>query len=292
MSNPNELPFDVGQIISMVEGVPMISECHREVSRLIGTGGSADDIGRALSDDMTVCQLMLHNANSAFMGRSKRVENVERAIALLGVNEVARLVKQASLSTALRPFATPPMMPYWQHCYSTAQAARLLAIETRIAAPEEAFTCALLVRVGQAFLMVKFPNEYRELLERVETTGVHLLEAEASYFGVDHTQLGYLLGRRWSLDDGLVNVIHTHFDPEQAGHLLPFAVLLYLADTLTKGLGIGSDGLQRITRSPVRAQTWQDLGWMDLSLEKICGRVVAVADEFAGFWDLLTGAQQ
>jgi HD-like signal output (HDOD) protein len=293
MDAPSQsLLVDLATAISFVEEIPMVSEVHEEVRRLIDQDeGGADDLARLVERDPMVSQVVLYAANTAFYSPTRVVKSVNRAIALLGLNSVVKLIGQATISVALRPLAPPPLASFWRHAYSVAQAARLLAIETRTAFPEQAFTAALMLKVGQAMLMVKFPTEYEEVKERMRVPEADLLEIETEIFGASQVDLGYLLTRRWRLNEMLVQLVHHQFEPEKAGEILPMAVMLHLADTLVSGLGIGESSSYRLRNSAVRAATWKKLGWSRLEFEPICKQVMEASGEFDGFYDLISNVQ-
>ena len=273
----------------LVEEIPMISGVHSEVRRMIDHDeGGAEDIARLVEQEQAISLVVLHAANVAFYSPSRAVKSVNRAIALLGLNSVAKLVQQAAISTALRPLAPSHMAPFWRHAYSSAQASRLLSVATRTAFPEEAFTAALMLRVGQALLMVKFPEAYEEVLDRMRDPEAELLEVEKEVIGATQVDMGYLLTRRWRLNDLLVKLVLHQFEPEQAEEFAPFSVMLYLADSIVSGLGIGAANSFRLRNNLVRPATWKKLGWSQMEFEPICKQVMDASDEFEGFYELIS----
>jgi len=278
--------IDLATAMHLVEQIPMISPTNNEVRQLIELGeGGAEEIARLVEHDRIVSQVMLHAANVAFYSPSGSIDSVNRAIALLGINAVTKLVDQSTLTAALRPLTTPAMSSFWQYAYSAAQAARLLAVATRVATPEEAFTASLMQRVGQALMMVKFSDDYQQVHERMRDPEAQLLEVERSIFGATQVELGYMLTRRWRLDEMIVRLVLHQFEPEKADTLTPFAVLLHLAQSIVSGLGLGSEGAYWMRVDPVQPATWKKLGWDQMAFEPICQQVLEAQNEFEGFYD-------
>ncbi|HIA03194.1 MAG TPA: HDOD domain-containing protein [Myxococcales bacterium] len=292
MQPTQQLPLlDLSTATIMVEEIPMISGVHEDVRRLIEQEeGGAEEISRLVERDATVSQVVIHAANVAFYSPSRTVKTVNRAIALMGLNSVVKLIRQSTVSAALSPLAPPQMAPFWRRVYSTAQTARLLAVSTRTAFPEEAFTAALMQSVGQAMMMVKFPAEYEQVHERMRDPEAQLLDVERDIFGATQVDLGYLLTRRWRLDEMLVKLVRYQFEPEKAEELMPFSVMLYLAQTIVSGLGIGLLESYSLRNSTVRPATWKTLGWNQLEFEPICKQVVNSAEEFDGFYEVISSA--
>jgi HD-like signal output (HDOD) protein len=57
-------------------------------------------------------------------------------------------------------------------------------------------------------------------------------EAEKEILGIDHTQVGSKLARKWSFPESLIDIIRHHHKPEQAARHLELAHVVYLADLL------------------------------------------------------------
>ena len=55
---------------------------------------------------------------------------------------------------------------------------------------------------------------------------------EKNILGIDHTQIGFDLARKWSLPDSLTDIIRHHHMPENAARDLELAHIIYLADLL------------------------------------------------------------
>ena len=113
MQPTQQLPLlDLSTATIMVEEIPMISGVHEDVRRLIEQEeGGAEEISRLVERDATVSQVVIHAANVAFYSPSRTVKTVNRAIALMGLNSVVKLIRQSTVSAALSPLAPPQYVP-------------------------------------------------------------------------------------------------------------------------------------------------------------------------------------
>ncbi len=89
---------------------------------------------------------------------------------------------------------------YWSRSLACAVAAQVLSEELRIGAPAEAFTCALLSRIGSLALASVHPTVYARVLEQAEgEAGADLRQLEKSEFGVESRQITVAMLEDWGL---------------------------------------------------------------------------------------------
>jgi putative two-component system response regulator len=114
-----------------------------------------------------------------------------------------------------------------EHSLRAAEAARLVAEQTGLLDPEEAYTAGLLHDVGQALLASLFPATAAVLagLEAGERA-----EYEAASYGVDHAQVGQWFLESCGVRRALSAAVQTHHDV--AGVNDPAALLLHVADAV------------------------------------------------------------
>ena len=73
-----------------------------------------------------------------------------------------------------------------------------------------------------------YPLFYRRLFEAEN----NFSETEKEILGIDHTQVGSKLARKWSFPESLIDIIRNHHEPEKAVRHLELAHVVYLADLL------------------------------------------------------------
>lgn len=135
----------------------------------------------------------------------------------------------------------------WEHSLRTAEAARLIAEQTGIINPADAYTLGLMHDVGEALLYSLFPATAAVLAgldadERVEY--------EAASYGVDHAQVGQWMLEACGVPRALASALQTHHDAACAND--PAALLLHLADAVAhaddsfKAAALGTIGTDRL----------------------------------------------
>ena len=129
----------------------------------------------------------------------------------------------------------------WRHTLATGMASQIIARRLGTIPPETALLAGILHDVGQIALAVLLPKAYAQILERVETTGTNLLEAERQDLGVDHAVVGKRLARQWGFSETLQHVIWLHHQaqvPEaDRPEAKPLAQVVRLADLIVRHEG-------------------------------------------------------
>jgi response regulator RpfG family c-di-GMP phosphodiesterase/HD-like signal output (HDOD) protein len=174
-----------------------------------------------------VAQAMREPALAACVLREANPEgataNIEEACARLGEARLRPLVSRVCESS--RPHLGAEV--FSQHSLRCAVSARLLAEQTGVFAPGDAYTLGLLHDVGELLLCSLFPEEMENLLWLGEG---ERLEREVWAFGVDHAQVG-----QWALDAlglprALGTLVQMHHDALRVNS--PAALLLHVADAV------------------------------------------------------------
>jgi putative nucleotidyltransferase with HDIG domain len=150
-----------------------------------------------LRSDPGLSAEVLALANSAFYGQSHHIDNLARAVLVLGF----RRTKSLALTVALRSFMrhltiTKVMEACWQHSLAAALLAEELAPLYEIST-DQAYTAALMHDVGRLGLLMAYGDVYAPLLEAPHSTPGTCLDSERNLFQMDHCQAGLWVTQRW-----------------------------------------------------------------------------------------------
>jgi HD-like signal output (HDOD) protein len=184
------------------------------------SGLSFDELVERVTCDPLLAARTLCEANSA---GGPRTANLSAACSALGDVRLREVVSGGAAWDAL----TAVSEKWWEHSLRTAEAARMIAEQTGIASPDDAYTLGLLHDLGEALLGSLFPATAAVLagLEDEERA-----EYEASSYGVDHAQVGQWVLEACGVPAGLSSATQTHHDVARAND--PVAQLLHLADAV------------------------------------------------------------
>jgi putative nucleotidyltransferase with HDIG domain len=219
----------------------MLAEAEPELRKLAGV----------ISSDQAMTGKVLRLVNSAHYSLSRTVSDVGQAVALIGLNDLHRIL----VTIAAQPLLSGRKgYDLWFHSLSCAISAEMLARRTSDADPGEAFTAGLLHDVGISLLQRYFPGSYERAIT-LEHSGTAGFSSEVVVFGVDHATVGAWLLETWGLDASLCDAVRYHHDPYMATN--PLCFLIALANSLAHGLdpkpslrSIDGDWLERFHLAP------------------------------------------
>ncbi|MGI9015225.1 MAG: HDOD domain-containing protein [Phycisphaerales bacterium] len=201
------------------------------------------EMAECVQADQALTSRILKTVNSSFYGLSTPCPTISRALCYLGLNTVKSVVLGFSLVDSIRQDDDDSgfdFEEYWRHCMYSAAAARILAEQTRVCDPEEAFVTALLQDVGMIAMHKAIPDEYAQLLAEVRDHEM-LPAREREAFGFDHAEVGSHMAEQWRLPEQLTAPIRFHHKPEAAcPSIAPVARILNVANLSADCLSAGT----------------------------------------------------
>jgi putative nucleotidyltransferase with HDIG domain len=234
-------PTDIFERIKETVDLPTIPTT---LTRILEVTNSVDsdvsDLVEVVITDQALAAKILRVANSALYGLPRKVDDLERAIALLGFYQVRDLALSMSIFDSLYiPTPAGAMFnraKFWDHCFIVAFATRELAKGTG-STGGNAFTAGLLHDVGKVLLDMKIPKLFGKIVEQVVNTKQDFITTEHALIGCGHDRLGAFMLDRWNLPQDLVLCAQGHHEPAKTKN--PMADLTYCANRLANINGFG-----------------------------------------------------
>ena len=192
---------------------------------------------------------MLKICNSAYFGLPRKVESVKDAVSWVGLDKIVELVVINSVSKNFNKGLEGYGLgegELWRHAVTSAHIAKSLA--QRYGASQNKhliYTAALLKDIGKLILGRFVAFSLEKINIRVNSQGYSFNDAEKNVIGMNHEELGAMVGEKWSFSEKLIYIIrHHHLTDESAQQDLE-TTLIYLADVICMMMGIcaGTDGL-------------------------------------------------
>ncbi|PYS84338.1 MAG: hypothetical protein DMF67_05640 [Acidobacteria bacterium] len=181
---------------------------------------SAADLAGQVMCEPALAACVLREANAGGTGPTA---DLGEACARLGED---RLRSHASQTCGHNPSGSDDGR-FKEHSLRCAVAARLLAEQTGVIAPADAYALGLLHDIGELLLCSLFPEQMENLIWLDEEAR---LEREVAAFGVDHAQVGQWVLEAFGLPRTLGALVQTHHDAMRTN--LPAALLLHMANVI------------------------------------------------------------
>jgi len=248
------------RLVELVTMVPSLPAVYLRLSAVVEhPRSSMRAIEAVVYEDPSLAARLLRLANSAFFGFPARVDDLSRAITLVGTRQLRDLAMATSVLELFRGVSPQhvTMPSFWRHGVTCGLAARALAGWRREANPEQYFVAGLLHDLGRLVLYLKLPEDMSGILEEAARTGEPLYEVEHRHLGFDHAAVGGELLRHWNLPPHLCAAVAWHHAPQRAELHAPMAALVHVADVFANAAGFGSSGEARVP--PLSKLAWQQL---------------------------------
>lgn len=207
---------------------------------------SSQDLAGFISKDQALANKILRLSNSAYYGQMKQVDSIQRAVTVIGFNEVLGLTIGMSVFSTFKENPVHEVFDLrnlWLHSVGCATAAKEIGRQTGSQAVESLFLNGLLHDMGKVIFAVYFPKEYRVVLEHANQNEALLYLKEKQLLGMDHSDLSGLLMERWRFPESLIFPCRFHHDPTYCPPAYQHhAMIVGLADYLSYQAGIGDGG--------------------------------------------------
>lgn len=240
------------KIIRDVKMIPPMSKTATELLNItMDESHTVDDIVRVVASDPMLTGQLLKIANSAVYARRNAVDSIATAVSYLGNKLVVGIALGASCAciyeAKLEGYESESG-DLWLHCLRTAIASKEFAKYTgKKVDANVAYTAGLLHDIGKAILSVYLADKLVEIREIfADSAPKDFCEVEKKLAGVDHCELGVILGKHWNLPETIKSVIRYHHHPALAPQeYRAICYTVHLADTVAMmaGNGTGVDTL-------------------------------------------------
>jgi HD-like signal output (HDOD) protein len=229
---------------------------------------SARRMGDVVSRDPGLTAKILRLVNSPFYGFPSRIDTIERAITILGINELTTLAVGIS---AISTFSSIPssvlnMQHFWEHSVSCGTLARLIAGTKPGLSEERFFVAGLLHDIGMLLILRAMPHSFCKAILYSRENSIPLEQAEQHICGFDHSEVGGLLLEAWGIPENLTHMVRHHHAPLNGQPLLD-AAIIQLGDTLA--LGLRNEDYGAFYTPTITPQVLDAIGLPPSSLESI-----------------------
>ena len=250
--HPVEAPrIDIRKKIETLKmTLPEIPTIVGELNKVTGDPfSSANDIAKIVRKSPSLTAILLKIVNSAFYGFPFKIDNIPRAITLIGSKEITALALGISVMKYFKDVSPNDidMNSFLKHSLACGLASRILASQTNMYQTEQMFVAGLLHDIGRLIIYKYFPDQTKLLFQIAGSSSPSLYDAEKTCLRCRHPEVGKILLNKWKLPKSLMDSAFLHhrpsnsYEPVQAG-------LVHIADIVVNALGLGSSGEKTIPR--------------------------------------------
>jgi len=195
-----------------------------------------EDISSIIESDAAVTSQLLKIANSAYYGFRRTVEDLERAVMLIGITEVRNICLAICLVNQFNPRLLPKgftLYSFWTHNLMTSFCCKELARDQQWVHDDEIYLMGLLHDLGRLAIAATMPEKFNmiALLSRKKEIPISRAE-EAS--GLPHTEVGGWLAIKWGFSEKIKAVLKYHHAPLSSARYSRECALVQTAASISK----------------------------------------------------------
>jgi diguanylate cyclase (GGDEF)-like protein len=170
-----------------------------------------DELARIISSDPSLAAKTLKVVNSSLYTISQKVDSLEKALAILGLNAMKNIALSFVISNELRSHTEGDFDFdfFWKRSVTAAVAADLTAnlINNK---NDDTFVTGLLQDIGIAVMYFSKKDDYLKVLNEKKIEESSVEAAEKIIFGFDHQELGSEILKEWGLSKNIYMPIRYH----------------------------------------------------------------------------------
>lgn len=228
--------FHTEALLNLVDSFPALpATVNKVIAVTSNPESSAHDLMRAVLPDQSMCATILKIANSAFFGIPNSVSTIEKAIVVLGFDEIRDVVIGKAVFSSFQKLNKDNrhnIKMFWEHSFTCGLAAKIIA--NHLGQPQsELFIAGLIHDIGKLAMLFATPQDYASFLEPVEPRSYGSTSRETETFSIAHDQVGMRLLKRWLFPESLIVAIGYHHLPQAAPSQVVYPLIIQMADILS-----------------------------------------------------------
>ena len=255
---------EIEQSIETIQPIPQVA---LKILRLIDEEEyDIKVLTEEIRKDQVISARTLKLCNSVIFAGTNKIESLDHALVYIGLQMLVKLVISASVDNYFSHSGSGYSLckgGLFHHAIGTAIISEKLAALTGRVKPWLAYTAGLLHDIGKVVLDQYVSSAYPLFYRKLSDEDSSFSDTEKTILGIDHTEIGSNLARKWSFPQSLIDVIRYHHQPEDAAQNLELAHTVYLADLLMSRFNTGLE-LERLDTGLLSAR----LATIGLSVER------------------------
>jgi len=223
-------------ILKQIDALPALPATASKVMQVTGNPeSSAHDLMLAIIPDQAMCATILKLANSAFFGMPREVGNLEKAVMVLGFNEIRNIVIGKAVFNSFQAICRnnrEALNRFWDHSFHCGLAAKIIA-EERALSGSEMFISGLIHDIGKLIILVGISGNQTDIIELSDPTDFSRYLRESETYSIGHDEIAIRLFNRWLFPRSLINAVGYHHRPQESPFYQVAPIIIQIADLLS-----------------------------------------------------------
>jgi diguanylate cyclase (GGDEF)-like protein len=205
MDTLNFLLKDIATLPSLPAiAVRIIQEIKKDTS-------SINELAKIISFDPALTAKILKVANSSFYALPYKVDSIEKAVNILGLEALKNIALSFVIVRGFRRSSRDEFNHelFWKRSLTAAVSAEMITSKLE-QKREDTFVTSLLMDIGVVVMYLSRPDDYLKVFDEKRTSGISTFEAERNIFGFDHMEVGGEILKKWGIPENIYLPIEYH----------------------------------------------------------------------------------
>lgn len=220
---------------TVLASLPRLPAFPTIVTQILGTldddNSSLNTLVNYLQRDPVLAGRVLAAANASQFAH-RALGGISAAVSFIGMRRVREIVLTTSLLDFSRLARSTPF--FWEHSLAVGICAQDLAREFG-QDQDRALVAGLLHDIGKLWMSYLHPQESQQIHALMATQPRPLCEVERQIFGLDHCEIGQIIGQHWGLPEEIIESILRHHNPDLP-QLSLLAAIVHVSEAISNGL--------------------------------------------------------
>lgn len=205
-----------------------------------------EDLSRIIETEPSLAAKILNTVNSAAYELPNKITSIKHAVNILGFSAVRQLALNLLFYNKLMNHNQQifDFLFFWQHCLYVASLSKRIAVALEYPDPDLVYTGGLLHDIGKLVLETYGRITYSDFISSIGNNKHSTIEEERNFFGITHTEMGYVFCLEWQLPASITAIVaHHHKQPSEASPYAEFkteTAIVSFANYIAWMQGIGS----------------------------------------------------
>lgn len=178
---------------------------------------SVNELADIISFDPALTAKVLKVANSSFYGLSYKVDSIDKAVNILGLEVLKNIALSFIIVRGFKRNSVDEFNQelFWKRSITAAVCADLMASRLK-KRRDDTFVTALLMDIGVLVMYLSRPDDYLKVIDEKMISKASTTDVEKSVFGLDHQEVGSEILKAWGIPENIYTPIAYHHKIHEA----------------------------------------------------------------------------
>lgn len=205
-------------LVGAVDDLPTIPVVATQVIQMLDNPDvSVEEIADLMLTDQVMTARVMKLINSPVYKPAQEITSLKRALVYLGLRHIRELALTTSVINAFdSDSGAIELNAFWEHSFGVGMVSKVIARKVGYQDLEKAYISGIIHDLGEVFLSNYLREPFQEVLDKIKSHPIKLVDAEAEMLGTTHCEIGLCIARKWNFPDVYCEVISCHHQPDEA----------------------------------------------------------------------------